>query len=108
MNAVIWWRLSNTMRVLACKSNVRQKFGGINKSVSDMAQDVEENVRMTAMRLVQTEDVRTDGAPGLAGEEYAAEVVMSHSGTEAAGLTEPGPNEAGVSLCSTSLMPSTS
>jgi len=48
-------------RSLAAIWNVRQKVGGINRTVSDMAEEVHVNVTKAAMRLLQTQEAQAKG-----------------------------------------------
>ena len=77
------------VRSLAGQWGVRQKVGGDNRGTVDIRNEVEDNVRRAAMRLLQKEEVREEGAGAVAREEYATEASVSQSGREAVVLTEP-------------------
>ena len=76
-------------RSLAGKWGVQQNVGVVNRGTTDILNEVQDNVRRAAMRLLQKEEVRGEGAGAVAREEYAAEVNVSQSGSEAVVLTEP-------------------
>ena len=64
-------------RSLASKWGVRQRVGGVNRGTTDILNEVQDNVRRAAERLLQKEEVREEGAEAVAREEYAAEVSVN-------------------------------
>ena len=50
------------VRSLAGQWDVRQKVGGVNRGTTDILNEVRDNVRRVAVRLLQTEEVRAEDA----------------------------------------------
>ena len=73
------------VRLLAGEWGVQQ-VGGVNRGTTDILNEVQVNVRRAAMRLLQKEEVREEGAGAVAREGYAAEVSVSQGGSEAVDL----------------------
>ena len=72
------------VRSLASQWGARRKVGKDNRGTADMRNEVEDTVRRSAMRLLEKEEVREEGARADAGEDYAIE----HT-SDAVVLTEP-------------------
>ena len=71
------------VRSLAGQWEVRQKVGRDNRGTAAIRNEVEDNVRRAAMRLLEKEGPGEDGAGAVAGEEDATMVRVNQSGREA-------------------------
>ena len=71
------------VRLLAGEWDVRQKAAGDNRGTGEIRNEVEDTVRRAAMRLLQQEEVREEGAGAVVLPEPTTDAA------EAVVLTEP-------------------